>query len=175
LYYLISSIPKLNKPMLDFFTKPTIFRMANAGLIADYTDTTPLTNRQRVSISINATGPNKFLVNKRIYFQTGQNLNAETIKGISIDCSTYDISRDPTNGKLVPTYDELANGYLVMVATDGNKEFFQIPLTDFVNDANGGKVFMCNLDNVNIGASYVRFFTGSTLDDTFSLPFTFMY
>jgi hypothetical protein len=159
---------------MALFNIPTLTKMRLNGLLTDYTNTAEITNRQRVSLSLAASGSNTFLVLKKLYFLTGYNLNRQTITGITIDTASPELSLDPTNGKFIPTYDDLSRGYLVLVDQQ-NKELATLPLTDFVNSINGGKTFRCNFSNLNIGACYVRFFANSSLDSTYSLPLTFCY
>jgi len=87
--------------------QPLILAMRTGGLITDYTTTQPLTQKQRVSITLNS-----FAANKRLFFTSGYNLNDQRIRGISIDTNNFTISKDPTTGLLAPGFNDLVAGTL---------------------------------------------------------------
>lgn len=149
--------------------QPLFLAMRTGGLITDYTDTGNLTAKQRVSLTLNS-----FAINKRLFFTSGYNLNAQRIRGLSIDTSTYTLSKDPQTGKTTPTFDDLKNGTL-FIFDKSNKNIITLPLTDLVEQTNGGKILRVDIDQLNIGASYVIFSAAGGLSSSYSLPFIFHY
>lgn len=149
--------------------QPLVLAMRTGGLITDYTTTQPLTQKQRVSINLN-----NFAANKRLFFTSGYNLNDQRIRGISIDTNNFGISKDPQTGKLAPGFNDLIAGTLFLF-DKSNKNIITLALTDLVEQVNGGKILRVDIDNLNIGASYVIFSAAGSLSSSYSLPFIFHY
>lgn len=149
-------------------------RMRNLGLLVPYTNTRDLTNSQRVSIDLLATGPEAFAVGKRLYFKTGYNLNYERITGIRIDTSNSTLAQDPQTGKLCPSYNNLA-GCILYIKEKNGITLAQLPLSDLDPTTANGKITRVDFTNINIGACYVQCLSAAGLDATYSLPLTFYF
>ncbi len=154
--------------------RQVIQTLRNLGLLVPYTNTRDLTNSQRVSIDLLASGPSAFAVGKRLYFTSGYNLNAEHITGIRIDTSNNALAKDPQTGKLAPGYNNLA-GCILYIKNKAGITLAQIPLTDLDPTTANGKITRVNFKNINIGACYVHCISAQGLSSSYSLPFTFYY
>jgi hypothetical protein len=149
-------------------------KMRSLGLLVPYTNTRDLTNSQRVSIDLLATGPQAFAVGKRLYFRDGYNLNFERITGIRIDTSNSALAIDPQTGKLAPSYNNLA-GCILYLKDKAGITLAQLPLTDLDPTTANGKITRVDFKNINIGASYIEVLSAAGLDSRYALPFTFYF
>lgn len=144
-----------------------------SGLTQDFADKRGKKSKT-VIIQFFATGQNVFRANKPFFFAQDIILSNSKIDAIEV-LSTVNIRVPITNPQTDFADNNLKKGLLYLVDHCGDN-IATLPLSSLCRSQNGNKLTFTNFENINWGASYVKYIDGTTaLTAANSLAFQVYY